>query len=115
MILGANPNLDGLDQIIVVSANIAGAAFAAVCFGVASVKVERYRALNVVSALLALAYVIGYFILLWTDVEQASWSSALRWLGLLAWPLIWAVPPLRLIRRTPVFLALEQAVSGDDD
>jgi hypothetical protein len=115
MITAANPNLSSIDQVIVVWTNVAGATFACVAFWVASVKIKRYRATNVASALLATLYVVGYFVLLFTNVDQATWSTTLRWLGIASWPLVWAIPPLRLIRRVPVFDALVAKAAADGD
>lgn len=50
-----------------------------------------------VGSLLAFAYSVGYWWLLFNLEHQRGWSGIMQWFGLVAWPLIWISIPVTML------------------
>lgn len=102
-----------VSAVVVVWLNLAGAVAATVVAVIAARVAPRYRAALVGTALLAALYSVGYGWLIFVDIHPADWSRSLRWLGIVAWPLVWVYPSLRLIRRTTALRVAEERHGAD--
>lgn len=106
---------------IVVIGDLLGALAALGSFvHLARTKLRDARRLGVAGAILAAAYVAGYVWFLTDPDNVVTWSSTMRSVSVVAWPVVWTAVPLLLARlcRQVIALnasagaALEEAKSG---
>lgn len=84
-----NPNLDGFAN--VVNVGNAVAALAAVAVNLWAVKTGPPAMARMWASVAALAavYVAAYTVLVFSDLTPQVWSSYMRGVSLIAWPLVW--------------------------
>lgn len=84
---------------IVVIINALGALLGLSAFiRLARVPLSDARRLGVAGAILAACYVAGYVWFLTDPGNVLTWSSTMRSVGVLAWPVVWTAIPLLLAR-----------------
>lgn len=99
------------DPIVIV--NIIGALAGLFGFSVlARVKLRDARRLGVAGTILAACYVVGYVWLLGHPGSVATWSSTMRSVSVVAWPVVWTVTPLLLARICREVIALNARASA---
>lgn len=92
---------------IVVIINALGALAALGSFvHLARTPLHDARRLGVAGAILAACYVAGYVWFLGHPGSVASWSSTMRSVSVVAWPVVWVAVPLRLARLCREVIAL---------
>jgi hypothetical protein len=92
---------------IVVIVNALGALLGLSAFiRLARVPLRDARRLGVAGAILAVCYVVGYVWFLFHPGSVAPWSSTMRSVSVVAWPVVWALTPLLLARVCREVLAL---------
>lgn len=92
---------------IVVVINVIGALAALGSFvHLARTPLHDARRLGVAGAILAACYVAGYVWFLGHPGSVASWSSTMRSVSVVAWPVVWVATPLLLARVCRQVIAL---------
>ncbi len=92
---------------IVVIINALGALAALGSFvHLARTPLHDARRLGVAGAILAACYVAGYVWFLGHPGSVASWSSTMRSVSVVAWPVVWVATPLLLARVCRQVIAL---------
>lgn len=92
---------------IVVIVNALGALIGLGSFiRLARVPLHDARRLGVMGAILAACYVAGYVWFLGHPGSVASWSSTMRSVSVVAWPVVWVATPLLLARVCRQVIAL---------
>lgn len=83
----------GADEwIIVVNAVAAAVAFGTNIVYAARTAHRAGRLLHAAIAVLAAIYSVSYVVLVSTDLQVVTWSSAMRGVSLLAWLIVWIGP-----------------------
>lgn len=93
------------DPIVIVNLLAAIAGLAAMV-RLARVPLRDARRLGVAGAILAVCYVVGYVWFLFHPGSVAPWSSTMRSVSVVAWPVVWVATPLLLARVCREVLAL---------
>lgn len=62
---------------------------------------------------LGLVYLAAYSVLLFTHVDPLLWSTVLRGIGLVTWPVVWCWPALASMRQRRAFR--RQVEEGGDE
>lgn len=97
---------------LIVIVNILGAIGAVLSFGyLARTKLRDARRLGVAGVILAACYVVGYVWFLGHPGSVAPWSSTMRSVSVVAWPVVWVAVPLLLARICRELLALNARAS----
>lgn len=92
---------------IVVIINVLGALLGLSAFiRLARVPLRDARRLGVAGAILAALYVAGYVWFLGHPGSVAPWSSTMRSVSVVAWPIVWTAVPLLLARLCREVIAL---------
>lgn len=76
------------------------------------------RPLNIilcVAAGLAFFYGLSYIWLVFNIAEGAAWSSVLRWVSLITWPVVWMAPALAMVRYKNLAGAMIRKASRPDN
>lgn len=91
----------------IVAVNVIGALAALGSFvHLARTPLHDARRLGVAGAILAACYVAGYVWFLGHPGSVASWSSTMRSVSVVAWPVVWVATPLLLARVCRQVIAL---------
>lgn len=60
---------------------------------------REFRAWHYVVAAMSVGFIVGYYILTFTEVPVDQWSETFRFVSLMAVPLVWIVPAILLARQ----------------
>lgn len=97
---------------LVVIGDLLGALAAILSFGyLARTKLRDARCLGVAGVILAACYVVGYVWFLGHPGRVVAWSSTMRSVSVVAWPVVWVAVPLLLARICRELLALNAHAS----
>lgn len=78
----------------------------------ARVPLHDARRLGVMGAILAACYVAGYVWFLFHPGSVAPWSSTMRSVSVVAWPVVWVATPLLLARVCREVIALNASAGA---
>jgi len=77
--------------------------------------VVRYRIVHAAVAALSGVYAAGYLVLMLGDVSVENWSSVMRGVSIVAWPVVWWWPALTSLRvHRELKEALQAHLEGDE-
>ncbi len=99
------------DPIVIVNLLAAIAGLAAMV-RLARVPLRDARRLGVAGAILAVCYVVGYVWFLFHPGSVAPWSSTMRSVSVVAWPVVWVATPLLLARLCRQVIALNASAGA---
>ena len=97
----------------IVAVNVIGALAGLGAFGyLARTPLRDARRLGVAGAILAACYVVGYVWFLGHPGSVATWSSTMRSVSVVAWPVVWVATPILLARVCRRDLRIDAAASS---